>query len=95
MPDFETYRIPLEARIEAVVTWPVESFRPPLVILPMLFLVAWRTAGWRLGAFRVCALTCIGFLEVWEETMTTLAMVQDGNTGAVTVRWPWGFPPTI
>jgi glycine betaine/proline transport system permease protein len=48
---------------------------PPILVLIVLFIIAWRIAGWRIGLFSVITFTFIGFLGFWKDTMTTLAMV--------------------
>ncbi|PIE56297.1 MAG: glycine/betaine ABC transporter permease [Desulfobulbus propionicus] len=68
-----------------IIKWPVEvtlsSFEsglqvtPPLVVIAVLTLIAWRTAGGRLAIFTAVTMVFIGLLGLWSETMTTLAMV--------------------
>jgi glycine betaine/proline transport system permease protein len=67
------------------IKWPVEQtlngidhlllLLPPILVLIVLFIIAWRIAGWRIGLFSVITFTFIGFLGFWKDTMTTLAMV--------------------
>ena len=65
--------------------WPVEqtlngfdaglnALWPPVIIV-LLALAAWKFSGKGLAIFTVIAMTLIGLLGLWEETMTTLAMV--------------------
>jgi len=65
--------------------WPVEqtlngfdaglnALWPPIIIV-LLALAAWKFSGKGLAIFTVIAMTLIGLLGLWEETMTTLAMV--------------------
>lgn len=67
------------------IKWPVEqtlngfdaglnALWPPIVIV-LLALAAWKFSGKGLAIFTVITLTIIGLLGLWEETMTTLAMV--------------------
>ncbi len=68
-----------------IIKWPVEltlsnlenglQAIPPLLIILAFCLVAWKVSGTRLAIFSFAALTFIGLLGLWEETMITLAMV--------------------
>ncbi len=68
-----------------ILKWPVEqtltgfdsvlnALHPVIIILAMA-LCAWRFSGKVLAVFSVFALTFIGLLGLWGDTMTTLAMV--------------------
>ncbi|HEX7022445.1 MAG TPA: proline/glycine betaine ABC transporter permease [Trueperaceae bacterium] len=84
-----------------VIRWPVEQildsingalqWLPPLVVLLLIFLIAWRIAGWRVGIFGVVALTFVGFLGLWDDTMITLAMVVSAVIFCVVVGVPLGI----
>ncbi len=68
-----------------IIKWPVELTLssldngllaiPPLLIILAFCLIAWRVSGLRLTIFSFAALTFIGLLGLWEDTMITLAMV--------------------
>ena len=68
-----------------IIKWPVELTLsslengllaiPPLLIILAFALIAWKVSGIRLAIFSFAALAFIGMLGLWEETMTTLAMV--------------------
>jgi glycine betaine/proline transport system permease protein len=65
--------------------WPVETTLsgldtglntlPPWVVIIAIALLAWKFSGVRLALFSLAAMTFIGLLGLWQETMTTLAMV--------------------
>ncbi|KJS33409.1 MAG: glycine/betaine ABC transporter permease [Desulfatitalea sp. BRH_c12] len=67
------------------VKWPIEqtlngldaglNALPPLVVMLIVGLAAWRFSGIRLALFSVFAMVFIGLLGLWEDAMTTLAMV--------------------
>jgi glycine betaine/proline transport system permease protein len=67
------------------IKWPVEqtlngldaglNALPPLIIIAALALVAWRFSGKALALFTLVTMTFVGLLGLWEDTMTTLAMV--------------------
>lgn len=68
-----------------LIKWPVEqtlagldtglNFLPPLVIILGICIIAWRFSGIGLSVFSAIAMVLIGLLGMWEDTMTTLAMV--------------------
>ena len=67
------------------IKWPVEqtlngfdaglNALSPIIVIAVLAFAAWRFSGKSLSVFTIIALTIIGLLGLWEETMTTLAMV--------------------
>lgn len=67
------------------VKWPVEQTMNgfdtalnaihPLIIIAVITLIAWRVSSRGLGLFSAITLVIIGMLGLWEDTMTTLAMV--------------------
>ncbi len=67
------------------IKWPVEqtlngldaglNALPPLVVIVALALAAWRFSGKGLAVFTLITMTFVGLLGLWEDTMTTLAMV--------------------
>jgi len=68
-----------------IIKWPVELTLsslenglmaiPPLVIILVFCLIAWKVSGLKLAVFSFVALFLIGLLGLWEDTMITLAMV--------------------
>lgn len=65
--------------------WPVEAIMggmgqallaiPPLLVVFVLAVLAWRTSGFKLAIFTALSLIFIGLLGFWDECMVTLAMV--------------------
>ena len=65
--------------------WPVEqtlvainqglSALHPTIIITIVTLIAWRIAGIRFAIFSAASLIFIGLLGLWDDTMTTFAMV--------------------
>ncbi|GAU08770.1 ABC transporter permease [Desulfoplanes formicivorans] len=47
----------------------------PLIVIAVLALAAWKFSGIRLALFAVVSMVFIGLLGLWEDSMTTLAMV--------------------
>lgn len=83
------------------IKWPVEitlsgleqglQAIPPVVMIVILALIAWRTSGLRLAGFTVATLVFIGLLGFWEETMVTLAMVFSSVVFCTIVGIPLGI----
>jgi glycine betaine/proline transport system permease protein len=67
------------------IKWPVEqtlngfdaglNALPAFVVIAVLAIAAWRFSGKGLAIFTIVAMTIIGLLGLWGDTMTTLAMV--------------------
>ncbi len=65
--------------------WPVEktlsgfdsalNALPPAVVIILIAIAAWRFSGYKLSLFSIITMIFIGLLGLWEDTMTTLAMV--------------------
>jgi len=83
------------------IKWPVEqtligfdqglnALPPWLVILAFAF-VAWRFSGVWLALFTAASLVFIGLLGLWEDTMTTLAMVVSAVIFCAAVGLPLGI----
>jgi glycine betaine/proline transport system permease protein len=64
---------------------------PPLLMLLIIFALAWWAASWRVGVFSLVALGFVGFLGLWGDTMTTLAMVLSAVVFCVLVGVPLGI----
>lgn len=84
-----------------VIRWPVDQVLsgiegfllmiPSVVFLIALFLIAWRLASWRVGVFSGVAFAFVGFMGLWEDLMTTLAMVLSAVVFCVIVGVPSGI----
>lgn len=70
---FQMIKIPLEALLEGFV-WVFTSL-PPILIVILFTIFAWRAAGKRIAIFTLVSLLVCGFIGMWEDTMITLAMV--------------------
>lgn len=84
-----------------LIKWPVEQILsgfdtglnaiPPVIVILFLAICAWRFSGWGLAVFTLFAMTFIGFLGFWEDTMTTLAMVLASVLFCTIVGVPFGI----
>jgi glycine betaine/proline transport system permease protein len=62
-----------------------------VVFLILLFIIAWRLSGWKVGIFGVLTFLLAGYLGMWQETMTTLSMVISAVVFCVVVGIPAGI----
>ncbi len=88
-PLFQAIRWPVANTLDAM-----ESFLlgvPFGLFLFVLFLLAWRAAGWRVGIFAVAAMFLIGLIGLWEQAMTTLAMIFTALVFNILVGVPLGL----
>jgi glycine betaine/proline transport system permease protein len=70
---FQVIKIPVELSLEGL-EWLFATL-PPSVVILLFALAAWRYAGKRVTVFTVLSLLLVGYLGLWEDTMTTLSMV--------------------
>src|SRR5690606_18772514 len=72
-PFFQASRRPVQFLLDAL----DDALRavPHLIMLVAIFGVAWLIAGVRVAIFSVIAMAFVGFMGVWDLTMTSLAMV--------------------
>ncbi|MEN8198472.1 MAG: proline/glycine betaine ABC transporter permease [Thermodesulfobacteriota bacterium] len=83
------------------IKWPVDqtlngldaglNWLHPLVIIAVIAFAAYRFAGKSLAVFAVVTLVLIGLLGLWEDTMTTLAMVLSSVVFCALVGIPLGI----
>lgn len=83
--DFVNWLVNNYREVFQMIKWPVEKTLSgfdaglnaihPVIIIVVIALAAWKFSGKGLAVFSLIAITFIGFLGLWEETMTTLAMV--------------------
>ena len=70
---FQVIKVPVEISLEGL-EW-IFSTLPPFVVIILFAFAAWRYAGKRVTVFTVLSFLLVGYLGLWEDTMTTLAMV--------------------
>ncbi len=81
--------------------WPVETTLAnfdaglnalhPLIMLAIIGLAAWRFSGIGLAIFSIVAMSLVGLLGLWADTMTTLAMVLSAVIFCTIVGVPLGL----
>jgi len=70
---FQIIKVPVEISLQGL-EWLFFTV-PPWLIIAAFAVVAWRYAGKRVMVFTVLTFVLIGYLGLWDDTMTTLAMV--------------------
>jgi glycine betaine/proline transport system permease protein len=72
-PAFQAVKWP----VDQTLTWLEAGLQsiPVLAFILITVLIAWRTAGRGVAIFSLIALLFLDFINVWPETMTTLAMI--------------------
>ncbi len=70
---FQVIKVPVEVSLEGL-EW-IFSTLPPFMVIFLFAVAAWRYAGKRVTVFTVLSFLLVGYLGLWEDTMTTLAMV--------------------
>jgi glycine betaine/proline transport system permease protein len=83
------------------IEWPVDQLLiglqaallsiPPLAFEVVVALIAWRIAGRGVGVFTFIALAFLDILGIWDESMTTLAMVLTAVVFCAAVGVPLGI----
>ncbi len=83
------------------IKWPVEqtlngldaglNALHPLIVIALIAIAAYRFAGKGLTFFSIITLILIGLLGLWEDTMTTLAMVLSSVVFCILVGVPLGI----
>lgn len=77
VPNFRAFFQAVKWPIDQTLTWLEAGLQaiPMLVFLVITVLIAWRTAGRGVAIFSLLALAFLDMIEIWPETMTTLAMI--------------------
>lgn len=70
---FQVLKVPIELSLEGL-EW-FFTILPPIVVILLFAVAAWRYAGKRVTVFTVLTFLLVGYLGLWDDTMTTLAMV--------------------
>jgi glycine betaine/proline transport system permease protein len=64
---------------------------PSLIMLALIGLLAWQTAGWRLGLGAVISFGFVGLIGAWDEAMVTLALVFTSVFFCIVIGLPTGI----
>jgi glycine betaine/proline transport system permease protein len=83
--------------ISAGIEFIVESFEdtllllPPLVLAALIVALAWYRVSWRFALFAFLALALIFGMDIWDETVSTLALVIGASLVALLIGIPIGI----
>ena len=88
-PFFQAMKWPVDQVLRNF-DWALGSV-PPTLMLTIFALAAWQLAGIRLMAGVVASLLFVGFLGIWPQTMTTLAVVFTAVVLCLTIGLPLGI----
>jgi len=88
-PTFQAMKVPVEALLDGVSA--VLLWLPPVVFIALVALLAWRAAGWRIGALAAASFTLIGMVGLWGLTMVTLSMVAASVLVCLIIGLPLGI----
>jgi len=64
---------------------------PDWILGPLIIALAWWRGGWRFGVFGAVAILLIAGMDLWEETMQTLALVLGSSIIALAAGIPLGI----
>ncbi len=64
---------------------------PPLLFAAIAGLIGWRVRSWQFGAFAVVAFGVVDSMNLWDETMATLALILIATVLAVIISLPVGI----
>lgn len=64
---------------------------PPCSLAALIVFLAWWRVGWRFGLFAVLAMVLIFGMAIWEETVSTLALVIGSSLMALIIGIPVGI----
>jgi glycine betaine/proline transport system permease protein len=88
-PTFQAMKRPIEVILQNVDA--ILQAVPPIAFIVILALLAWRVAGWRVGLFTAAAMTMVGMIGLWTQTMTTLSMVLAAVLVCIVIGVPLGI----
>lgn len=88
-PFFQAVRLPIAATLDAMQS--VLTGMPVLLVVAAVFLIAWRAAGLRVALFGIASLLLIAAIGLWQQAMTTLAIIFTAVTFGVVVGIPLGI----
>jgi len=88
-PTFQAMKVPVEALLDGVSA--VLLWLPPVAFIALVAVMAWRVAGWRIGALAAVSFTLIGMVGLWDLTMVTLSMVAASVVVCLIIGLPFGI----
>jgi len=93
VPNFRGFFHAVEVPVDGLMYWLNSFFNwiPMLVFAVIMALIAWRCAGRGNAIFAFLALCFIDMIDLWSDTMTTLAMIVTAVVFCVVIGIPVGI----
>lgn len=88
-PFFQAIGFPIRWTLQNI-EWVFQTI-PPLIFIIVISLIAWKLAGRKIAIYSIISLTLIGFVDVWEEAMVSLALVLTAVVFCLVVGIPLGI----
>ncbi|MCF8108222.1 MAG: proline/glycine betaine ABC transporter permease [Desulfohalobiaceae bacterium] len=88
-PQFQMIKWPVDVTLTGIDSF--LNWVPPIIVLLFLVLFAWKFAGKAVAIFSLISFLLIGYMGLWSETMTTLAMVFSAVIFCIAVGVPLGI----
>ena len=88
-PFFQAIGFPIRWTLQNI-EWIFQTI-PPLIFIIIISLIAWKLAGKKIAIYSIISLTLIGFVDVWEEAMVSLALVLTAVVFCLVVGIPLGI----
>ena len=88
-PFFQAIGFPIRWTLQNI-EWGFQTI-PPLIFIIIISLIAWKLAGRKIAIYSIISLTLIGFVDVWEEAMVSLALVLTAVVFCLVVGIPLGI----
>ena len=88
-PFFQAIGFPIRWTLQNI-EWGFQTI-PPLIFIIITSLIAWKLAGKKIAIYSIISLTLIGFVDVWEEAIVSLALVLTAVVFCLVVGIPLGI----
>ena len=88
-PFFQAIGLPIRWTLQNI-EW-IFSAIPPLIFIIIIGLIAWQLAGRKITIYSIISLTLIGFVDVWEQAMVSLALVVTAVVFCLVIGIPMGI----
>ncbi len=88
-PFFQAIGFPIRWTLQNI-EWVFQTI-PPLIFIIVISLIAWKLAGRKIAIYSIISLSLIGFVDVWEEAMVSLALVLTAVVFCLVVGIPLGI----
>ena len=88
---------PFFQAIGLLIRWTLQNIEwiftsiPPLIFIIIIGLIAWQLADKKITIYSIISLTLIGFVDVWEQAMVSLALVVTAVIFCLAVGIPLGI----